>query len=90
MVNWYVRPIKKIPSSRRYCVICDRVTTFHFDRHVFHSCCYECGSQQCMSHYDAIKLLESKIKNTLLKHKEYMDIQNQLEELKSFVNRGKR
>ena len=29
----------------RFCPVCNGITRFKYDNHVFHSCCVECGSR---------------------------------------------
>jgi len=37
-------PRRKPPNTSRYCIICDRVTSWKYNRTIGHSQCSECGS----------------------------------------------
>jgi hypothetical protein len=39
------------PGTRRFCVACNKVTVWHFNRRRFHSDCSECGGWICNPAY---------------------------------------
>jgi Zn ribbon nucleic-acid-binding protein len=39
----------KPPKSERYCLNCEKMTIFEYNRNVFHSECVECGGRKARS-----------------------------------------
>jgi hypothetical protein len=48
------------PGTRRFCVACNKVTEWHFNRRRFHSDCSECGGWICNPAYKEEIELEKK------------------------------
>ncbi len=40
-MGWNHKP----PSTRRYCLYCEKITTFKFNRVIWHSECNRCGGR---------------------------------------------
>lgn len=53
------------PPKKEYCLICDRITKWVYNRNIGHGCCIDCGSTSLYSGYDKEAVLKKlKLKET--------------------------